>query len=69
MAYGKKGMPGAIPPNSWLEFDIVRACARRAARRRPALRGVRAKGAATLHASADACCARAAPQELVGVQG
>jgi FK506-binding nuclear protein len=25
MAYGKKGAPGAIPPNAWLEFDIVRA--------------------------------------------
>jgi FK506-binding nuclear protein len=22
MAYGKKGAPGAIPPNAWLEFDI-----------------------------------------------
>ena len=22
MGYGKKGAPGAIPPNAWLEFDI-----------------------------------------------
>jgi hypothetical protein len=28
MAYGKKGAPGAIPPNAWLEFDIVRRAAR-----------------------------------------
>ena len=31
MAYGKKGAPGAIPPNAWLIFDIVRCGARRAA--------------------------------------
>jgi hypothetical protein len=63
MAYGKKGAPGAIPPNAWLEFDIVRVAARCV---RVHARDAWRRARLSAHAR---CLFSAAAQELVNVLG